>query len=55
MKILFDPKARKITRAVAIGNVIIKREGNTTRSERAIYTVKDGRIRLIGKPRIIVN
>ncbi|MCX5716169.1 MAG: LPS export ABC transporter periplasmic protein LptC [Candidatus Omnitrophica bacterium] len=54
MKILFNPKTRKITRAVAIGNVVIKRDGNITNSGRAIYTVSDGRIRLVGKPRISV-
>lgn len=54
MKILFDPKTRKIVRVVAIGNVKIQREGNSTYSNRAVYTVKDGRVRLIGKPKIIV-
>ena len=54
MKVLFNPKTRKITRVVAIGNVKIQREGNVTYSDRAIYTVKDGRVRLVGKPKIIV-
>jgi len=54
MKVLFDPDTKKITRVVAIGNVRIQREGNVTHSERAIYTVRDGRVRLIGKPKIVV-
>jgi len=54
MKILFDPETDKITRVVAIGNVRIKRDGNLTYSGRAIYTVEDGRVRLVGKPKIIV-
>jgi lipopolysaccharide export system protein LptA len=54
MKVVFDPKTRKIVRVVAIGNVKITREGNATYSKRAVYTVRDGRVRLIGKPRIVV-
>lgn len=54
MKVLFDPKNRKITRVVAIGNVRIQREGNSTYSDRAIYTVRDGKVRLVGKPKIVV-
>lgn len=54
MKVLFNPGTRKIIRVVAVGNVRITREGNSTYSDRAVYTVKDGRVRLIGKPKIIV-
>lgn len=54
MKVRFDPKTRKITRVVAIGNVRIQREGNSTFSERAIYTVKSGKVKLIGRPKIVV-
>jgi len=54
MKILFNPKTRKIVKVIAIGNVRIDKEGNTTYSEKAVYTVKDGRVRLIGKPKIVV-
>lgn len=54
MKVLFDPKDKKITRVVAIGNVKIKREGNYTYSERAIYNARNGKVRLIGKPKIVV-
>lgn len=54
MKVVFDPKTRKITRVVAIGNVRIIREGNSTNSDRVIYTVNDGRIRLVGRPRIVM-
>jgi len=54
MKVTFNPGTRKILRVVAIGNVKITREGNSTYSDRAVYSVKDGRVRLIGKPKIIV-
>jgi len=54
MKILFDPETEKITRVVAIGDVRIERDGNLTYSDRAIYTVEDGRVRLVGKPKIVV-
>lgn len=54
MKVIFDPKTKKIIRVVAIGNVKITREDNATYSKRAVYTVRDGRVRLIGKPRIVV-
>jgi LPS export ABC transporter protein LptC len=54
MKVLFDPDTRKILKVVAIGNVMIQREGNSTHSDRAVYAVKDGRVRLIGKPKIVV-
>ncbi|MDD5449125.1 MAG: LPS export ABC transporter periplasmic protein LptC [Candidatus Omnitrophica bacterium] len=54
MKVLFNPDTRKIVRVVAIGNVKIAREGNSTYSDKAVYTVRDGRVRLIGKPRLVV-
>ncbi|MEI8175744.1 MAG: LPS export ABC transporter periplasmic protein LptC [Candidatus Omnitrophota bacterium] len=54
MKVIFDPVTRKITRVIAIRNVKIQREGNYTCSERAVYSVRDGRVRLVGKPRIVV-
>ncbi len=54
MKVLFDPKTRKITRVIAIGNVRTLKEGNSTYSQRAIYNVRDGKVRLIGKPKIVV-
>jgi len=54
MKVTFNPDTRKILRVVAIGNVKITREGNATYSDRAVYSVKDGRVRLIGKPKIVV-
>ncbi|MBI4335776.1 MAG: LPS export ABC transporter periplasmic protein LptC [Candidatus Omnitrophica bacterium] len=54
MKVMFNPKTRKIMKVVAVGNVKIAREGNSTYSERAVYTVRDGRVKLIGKPKIVV-
>ena len=54
MKVMFNPKTRKITRVVAIGNVRMKKEGNSTYSDRAIYNVRDGKVKLIGKPKIVV-
>jgi len=54
MKVLFNPTTRKITRIVAIGGVKIQKEGSVTYSDRAIYSVRDGRVRLVGKPKIVV-
>lgn len=52
MKVLFDIKKRQITRIISLGNVKIVKGDNTSTSQRAIYTPYNGRVRLIGNPKI---
>lgn len=52
MDVLFDPETKKINQVVARGHVVIRRGQDVTRSERAIYTVATGAVRLEGNPDI---
>ena len=52
MKALFDPETRKIRRVIASGDVKIVQEDSITHSERVVYNVADGRVRLVGRPKI---
>ncbi len=55
MDVLFDPEAKKVKQIIAVGNVVIVRGTDTTHSERAIYTVATGSIRLEGNPEITLH
>jgi lipopolysaccharide export system protein LptA len=55
MDVIFDPEEKKITQIVAIGNVVISRGTDTTRSQRAIYTVATGAVRLEGNPEVTLH
>lgn len=52
--VYFDKTQKKIIKIVARGNVEIKREGNTTYSDEAIYYADEKKIVLTGKPKFIV-
>lgn len=52
MDVFFDSTTKKVSQIVAVGNVTIERDGNLTHSERAIYTVANGSVRLEGSPEI---
>ena len=55
MDVLFDPVKKKIKQILAIGNVVIERGSDTTRSRRAIYTMDTGSLRLEGNPEITLH
>ncbi len=55
MDVKFEPDQKKIKEIIAIGNVVIERGADTTRSRKAIYTVANGSIRLEGNPEITLR
>ena len=55
MNVTFDPDTRRIREIVAIGNVVIQRGNDTTRSQRAIYSLETGSVRLEGSPEITLH
>lgn len=55
MDVLFDPDDRKVKDIHAEGNVSIERNGDRTRSRRAIYSVRTGSVRLEGNPEITLT
>jgi len=50
--VYFEPKTRKIERAIAVGNVKIVRGNNFTFSQKAEYLALRGKVILTGKPYI---
>jgi len=54
VKVYFDPDDNKITKAIASGNVKIKRDENETYSMKATYYVDEKKVILTGKPKLIV-
>lgn len=55
MDVYFDSQERKVTQIIAIGDVVIERGGDTTRSRRAIYTPSTGSLRLEGNPEVTLH
>lgn len=55
MDVLFDPETKKVKQIFAMGNVVIVRAGDTTRSHKAIYSLATGSIRLEGNPEITLH
>ena len=55
MDVYFDPEDKRIKEIVAVGNVVIHRGTDTTRSQRAIYTPSNGSVRLEGSPEITLH
>ena len=55
MDVFFDPVQHKVNQIIAIGDVVIERDSDTTRSERAIYTLATGSIRLEGNPEVTMH
>lgn len=54
LKVFFDKERKKIIKAHAIGNVKIKRRDSITFAQEAIYNVKEGKITLLGRPKLII-
>lgn len=55
MDVFFDPIDKKVKQVIAVGNVVVERGMDTTRSQRAIYTVATGAVRLEGNPEITLH
>lgn len=55
MDVFFDPETNKVKNVIAVGNVVIERGSDTTRSKRAIYTLETGSVRLEGNPEVTVH
>ena len=55
MDVLFDSEQKKVSQIIATGNVTIERGTDTTHSQRAIYTLATGSIRLEGNPEITMH
>lgn len=54
MDVYLNPKEEGIDKVVAVGNVKILREGNTTYSQKAVYESKEGKLTLTGRPRLVI-
>lgn len=55
MDVYFDNQEKKVTQIIAIGDVVIERGSDTTRSQRAIYTPATGSLRLEGSPEVTLH
>ncbi|OIO37248.1 MAG: LPS export ABC transporter periplasmic protein LptC [Candidatus Omnitrophica bacterium CG1_02_46_14] len=55
MDVLFDPEQKKVSQIIAIGNVTIERGTDTTHSQRAIYSLVTGSVRLEGNPEVTLH
>ena len=55
MDVKFDPVSKRIKEITALGNVVIVRGQDTTRSQRAIYSVDTGSVRLEGSPEVTLH
>lgn len=52
MVVYFDPQKKSIIKADAKGNVKLKRGNSYTYSQEAIYDVKEGKVTLLGRPKL---
>lgn len=55
MEAFLDPKTKNIVKVVAEGGVRVVRGGDSTYSEKAIYTTLDRKIILLGRPKIYIQ
>ncbi|MBI4313430.1 MAG: LPS export ABC transporter periplasmic protein LptC [Candidatus Omnitrophica bacterium] len=53
MDVRMNPKTRKLSEIQCWGHVLIQRESQQSKSQRAVYRQRDGKITLIGHPRIV--
>lgn len=54
MTVSFDMKGKSIEKVESVGNVKIVNGENTTYSEAAVYTAKDKKVVLTGRPRLVI-
>lgn len=55
MDVFFNEEQKKIEKIVAMGDVVMLRGKDKTRSHKAIYTVATGAIRLEGSPEVTIH
>ncbi len=55
MDVFMDPEQKKVSEIHARGDVVITRGGSVTHSDRAIYTVATGSVKLEGSPKILLQ
>ena len=55
MDVYFDNQEKKVTQIIALGDVVIERASDRTRSQRAIYTPSTGSLRLEGNPEVTLT
>lgn len=55
MDVFFDPEQKRIDKIIAVGDVVMQRGSDKTRSQRAIYTVATGSVRLEGSPEVTIH
>ncbi|MBI4432793.1 MAG: LPS export ABC transporter periplasmic protein LptC [Candidatus Omnitrophica bacterium] len=55
MDVFFGGEDKKVDKIIAIGNVVIERGSDTTRSQRAVYSLLTGSVRLEGNPEITLH
>jgi len=52
MKVFFESESRAIQKVIATGHVRFKKEDKSAKSRKAVYTAKDGKVVLTGKPMV---
>ena len=55
MDVFIDRQKKSITKIVCTGNVRIKQEGSTTFSRKAVYFAEQGKVTLLGEPRLVIG
>ncbi len=55
MDVLFDQEQKKVSQIIAVGNVIIERGSDITHSQRAVYSLATGSVRLEGNPEVTLH
>jgi LPS export ABC transporter protein LptC len=54
MEVYFDTKTQTVKEVIATGNVEIHQAENSSYSDKAIYRAIDGRITLLGSPKLVI-
>lgn len=54
MEVYFDPEEKQLSQVICLGNVKIFQGENKTFAEKAIYTAKDQKVVLFGRPKMIM-
>ncbi len=55
VEVHFDPETKKIATIICTDNVSVTRAGNTSYSDKAIYSAADQKVILVGRPKLIME
>ncbi len=55
MDVTFEPETNHVREVIATGSVRIKRGDNISYSDRAVYDAKNGKVTLLGKPKLVIK